>query len=281
MKKLFFIFLITLPFFFALSAFAQNTNLLKRTTYKTEKVEFGQGGTVSIIGAPNGSISIEGWQKNEVEITAEIEVQAGTEADLAQLAVVNTFVLNEATMGRVSIVSVGTNDKDYMKRNAKNFPKKLLGMPFRIDYKIKVPLYTDLEITGNRGDLNLSNVEGAMRISFAETNANLKLSGGTIVATFGKGDVTVEILARSWRGRNAEIQLASGNLNVLLPLNLNAELDASILRTGKIENSYAALKPRERTRFSEKLINGKVGNSGVRFSFTVGDGTLNILGSGK
>ena len=184
-------------------------------------------------------------------------------------------------MGRVSIVSVGTNDKDYMKRTAKKFPKKLLGMPFRIDYKIKVPVFSDLEITGNRGDLNLKTVEGAMRISFAETNANLKLSGGTIVATFGKGDVTIEILSRSWRGRNAEIQLASGNLNVLLPLNLNAELDASVLRTGKIENGYAALKPRERTKFTDKLMNAKIGNSGVRFAFTVGDGTLKLIESAK
>lgn len=266
---------------FSVFTLAQTKQLLKRTTYKTETVEFGQGGTVSIVGAPNGSISVEGWQKNEVEITAEIEVQAETEADLAQLAIINTFVLNEATMGRVSIVSVGTNDKDYMKRAAKKFPKKLLGMPFRIDYKIKVPVFSDLEINGNRGDLNLKTVEGAMRISFAETNANLKLSGGTIVATFGKGDVTIEILSRSWRGRNAEIQLASGNLNVLLPLNLNAELDASVLRTGKIENSYAALKPRDRSKFTEKLMYAKVGNSGVRFSFTVGDGTLKLIDSGK
>lgn len=267
--------------FLSLISFAQTKQLMKRTTYKTETAEFGQGGTVSIIGAPNGSISIEGWRKNEVEITAEIEVQAENEADLAQLAAVNTYVLDEATRGRVSIISLGTNDKDYMKRIAKKFPKKLLGMPYKIDYKIKVPVFCDLEVNGNRGDLNLSNVEGAMRIIFAETNANLKLIGGTIVATFGKGNVNVEILSRSWRGRNAEIQLANGNLNVLLPLNLNAELDASVLRTGKIENGYAALKPRERTKFTDKLMYAKVGNSAVRFSFTVGDGTLKLIESGK
>ncbi len=266
---------------FSAFAFAQNTNLIKRTTYKTETVEFGQGGTISVVGAPVGSISIEGWQKPEVEITAEIEVQAANETDLAQIAAVTTFVLSEATMGRVSVISVGTHDKDYMKRNAKKFPKKLLGMPFRIDYKIKVPVFSDLEITGNRGDLNLSNVEGAMRINFTETNASLKLSGGGVIATFGKGDVTVEILTRSWRGRNADIQLASGNLNVLLPLNLNAEIDASVLRTGKIENTFAALKPRDRTKFTDKLITAKTGNGGVRFNFTLGDGTLKLAANDK
>lgn len=259
---------------FALPAFAQTT-LLKRTTYKTENIDFGVGGSVSIVGAPVGSISIEGWQKNEVEISAEIEVQAENEADLAQLAAVNSFVFDQ-TMGSVSIISVGTHDKDYMKRTAKKFPKKLLAMPFRIDYKIKVPVFTALEIDGGRGDFDLSNVEGVMRINFLDTNARLKLIGGTIMATFGTGTVEVEILPRSWRGSGAEIQLVKGNLNVALPLNLNADLDASILRTGKIENAYTTLKQRDRTKFTEKLITAKAGNGGAKFSLTVGDGDLRI-----
>ncbi len=169
-------------FLFSLPLFAQNKPLLKRTTYKTEKVDFGAGGTVSVVGAPNGSIEIEGWQKAEVEISVEIEVQGETEADLARLAEINSYVLDE-TMGHISILSVGTNDKDYLKRLKKKLPKNLLNMPFRIDYKIKVPLYTDLEIDGGRGDLTLKNVEGAMRINVLETNAKLSLNGGIVNAT--------------------------------------------------------------------------------------------------
>jgi hypothetical protein len=174
--------------------FAQAKPLLKRTTYKTEKIDFGAGGTVSIMGAPNGSISIEGWQKNEVEISADIEVQAETEADLALLAQVNSFLLDE-NFGHITIQSVGTYDKKYLKSVAKKFPKNLLTMPFRIDYRIKVPSYCDLEINGGNGDLNLSNVEGTMRINVLETNAKLNLIGGTIIATFGSGTVDVSIRA--------------------------------------------------------------------------------------
>ncbi len=260
---------------FAFHAFAQTKPLLKRTTYKTENVDFGVGGTVAVIGAPNGSITIEGWQKNEVEISAEIEVQAETEADLALLANISSFTF-DVTMGRVSIVSVGTNDKDYMKRAAKKFPKKLLAMPFRIDYKIKVPAFSDLEIDGGKGDFDLSKVEGAMRINFLETTAKMKLSGGAIAANFGSGNVDVEILSRSWRGRGVDFQLIKGALNVNLPLNFNADLDATVLRTGKIENAYASLKQRDRAKFTEKLIAAKAGNGGARLAFTVGDGDLRI-----
>lgn len=267
-------------FLFTASSFAQTKTLLKRTTYKTEKADFGSGGTVSIVGAPVGSIEIEGWQKGEVEISAEIEVQAESENDLAQLAEVNGFTF-DPTMGHISIVSVGINDKDYMKRIAKKFPKNLLNMPFRIDYKIKVPIYTDLEIDGGRGDLALSNVDGAMRINFVETKANLKLSGGAIMGTFGSGNVDLEIMGRSWRGRGLDIQMANGTVNLSLPQNLNADVDAKVLRTGKIENSYSLLKPRDRTKFSDKLILAKSGNGGATLSFTVGDGELKIAASEK
>jgi beta-xylosidase len=139
---------------FLAPCFAQEKtqSLIKRTAYKTETVELGAGGTVSVIGAPSGSIKVEGWQKNAVEISAEVEMQAASEADLAELAKVNGFVIDN-DFGHIRITSVGTHDKSYMKRVAKKFPKNLLTMPLKIDYVIKVPVYSDLNIDGGRGDL--------------------------------------------------------------------------------------------------------------------------------
>ena len=258
------------------NCFAQDAALLKRTVYKTDKLDFGVGGTVSIIGAPEGSIEIEGWQKNEVEISAEIELQAATEADLATLAEINNFVLEES-MGHLRIISVGTHDKQFMKRAAKKFPKHLLGLPFRIDYKIKVPAFCDLDIDGGKGNFVLSKVDGTMKINFLNSNAKLDLVGGMLNATFGEGTVDISIPNRSWRGRFADVQLAKGDMNVALPLSLNAEIKATVLSDGKIENQYNYLKPRERKdTFTDQLIVAKAGIGGVTLNFTVGSGNLKI-----
>lgn len=259
----------------SLLTFAQTKPLLKRTDYKTEKFDFGVGGMVSVIGSPNGSISVEGWQNNEVEITAEITNEAGTEEELALLSKVNGFVI-EDSFGKIRVQSVGVNDKKFVKKIDKKFPKHLLETPFRIDYKIKVPFYTDLEINGGNGDFSLTNVDGTFRINLLESNAKFNLVGGVLDAAIGKGTVEVNIASRSWRGRAAIVQLASGAMNVFLPLNFHANLDAEILRTGKIENNYNFLKPRDRTKFSEKQIFAKAGNGGVPLKFTVGDGSLNL-----
>lgn len=272
-------FSIVVCFIFSASAFvfaqAQPAKLIKRTTYKTDNFEFGAGGTVTIVGAPQGSIEVEGWQKNEIEISAEIEMQGESEADLELLSQINGFTVDDG-FGHVRILSVGTHDKNYIKKIKKKVPKKLLAMPFKIDYKIKVPTYCDLEIDGGKGDLKLGNVDGVMRIKAIEGNAVLNLVGGAITATFGAGNVDVNIGSRSWRGRFADIQLASGTLNVQLPQNFNAEIDASVLRNGKIESSLTTLKPRNRTKFTDKQMSAKAGNGGAPLTFTVGDGTLKM-----
>ena len=263
----------------SLSAFAQtdkpNSPLLKRTKYQTETLEFGMGGTFSVIGAPVGSIEIEGWNKNEVEVSSEIEVQAQTEEDLKLLAEVTGFTLDES-LTKISLISVGPHDKKYLKKVHKNFPKGLRDLPFRINYKIKVPHFTDLEVNGGRGDFRLSMVEGMMRINYLEANAKMSLVGGAVQATIGQGEVDVTIATRSWRGQFAEVQVARGSMNLWLPKNLNANLTAKVLYSGKIDNSYEKLKPMKRTRFSETEMYAKAGNGGAELLFSVGDGNLKI-----
>ncbi len=258
------------------SAIAQQPNLVKRTTTKSDTFDFGPGGSLSIVGAPAGSIRIEGWAKNQVQLDAEIEIQAATEAELEILHKVTGFILDES-LGRTDITTVGTHDKAYLKRVDKKFPKTLIGLPFKINYVLKVPRYCDLQIDGGKGDLFVGGVDGTIKINYLDTKATLDLVGGAIFATFGEGIIDVTVPSKSWRGRFADIQLAAGTMNVNLPPSLNAELDATILRSGAIENSFANLKPRSRKDvFTEKAIAAVSGNGGVPLKFTVGDGQLKI-----
>lgn len=270
------LFFFTFLLFAVSTAFAQTSAGVKRTVYKSDTLDFGAGGTLDVVGAPNGSIRIEGWNNNQIRIDAEIELNASSEAELDELTKVTGFVLEES-MGRTGVISIGTHDKSYLKRAAKKFPKHLIGLPFKIDYVIKVPKYCDLQINGGKGDLFVSGVDGMMKINFLDSNAKLDLIGGGISATFGGGTVEVTVPTRAWRGRFADISLASGTMTVSLPPSLNAEIDASILRNGKIDNTYADLKPKTRKdAFTEKLIAAKSGAGGVPLKFTVGDGNLNI-----
>jgi len=272
--------LVLVVLLYAAAAFGQ-TGLVKRVVSKSDKLDFGAGGTVAIVGAPKGSIRVEAAEQNEIEVNAEITLQAASEADLDTLQKVTSYVLDES-LGRVAITSVGTNDAKYLKQVAKKFPKNLIGLPFIIDYVIKVPRYCDLRIDGGSGDITVKGVEGSLALNSLEGNVRLDLVGGGVSATFGKGNVFVTMPDRSWRGNAIDIALAAGEMDVYMPVNLSAELDATILKTGKIENLLLGLKPRVRTvKFTEQSISAKAGSGGVPMKFTVGDGTLRLKTIGK
>jgi hypothetical protein len=261
---------------FSFAAFAQTPELIKRTVTKTDRFDFGAGGTVAIAGAPNGSVRVVGTNKNEIEITAQIELQAASEADIATLAAVTSFLTDEQ-IGRTGIISFGTYNTLGDKKLWKKFPKNLMGLPMRIDYVISVPHYCDLEIDGGKGDLSVSGVEGSMRINFLETDADLEVIGGTTNVTIGSGKVNVALGVNGWRSRTANIKVAKGDLNVKLPSNMSAEIDAVILHTGAIENLLPGLKPRDRkVAFTDKSIIAKAGVGGTALKFTVGDGNLKM-----
>ena len=74
-----------------------------------------------------------------------------------------------------------------MKKAAKNFPKKLLNMPWKIDYRLRVPVNTDLEINAGHGSVKLSGVEGSLRVSATESETALTLTGGIVTTTVTAG----------------------------------------------------------------------------------------------
>lgn len=249
--------------------------LLTRSTTRHETRRFGYGGTLTLIGAPNGSITIEAWPRNEVDITADIELRGGTEEELAQLAAVNGFLLDEE-VNHLRVLTTGTHDKAFMKRAAKNFPKKLIGLPWKIDYRIRVPAFTDLEVNMGSGAFTLKGVEGTIRVQAVESKADLTLAGGFVQATIERGTVNVRMTSRSWRGAGADIRLAYGDMNLELPMAASLDINADILRSGQIESSYTGLEPRDRTAFSPRSIRARIGTGGPTLAFTVADGTLRI-----
>jgi hypothetical protein len=254
--------------------------LLKRTTTRREVRRLGYGGSVTIYGAPEGSITVEGWTKGEVEITAEVEQSANSEEDLARLAALNTFTLDE-DLNHLRVLTVGLHDRKYAKRVARDLPKNLPAMPWKIDYHLKVPAAVDLEIYGGRGALSVSGVEGALRINAGGGAASFTLAGGDVEATLASGPVTVRVPSRSWRGQGMSLRLAAGDLTVELPVGFSGDVDAEVLRSGRVENNFAGLAPRERTKPTERSLQGRSGQGGATLSFTVGDGILRIIAGNR
>lgn len=248
---------------------------LTRSSTRHETRRFGYGGTLTIYGAPTGSITVEAWARNEVDITAEIELKGSTEAELAALAAVNNFVLDQDG-SHLTLVTTGTHDRKFMKRAAKDFPKKLLTLPWKIDYRIRVPAQIDLDIYAGRGALGINNTDGAISLNAGESQVSLTLGGGDLVSTITGGSVSLRVPVNSWRGRGATIRLGRGDLTVELPASFNGDLDATVLRAGRIENNHPALVPREGVASDARQLHARAGAGGAALNFEIGDGVIRI-----
>lgn len=249
--------------------------LLTRTTPRHEVHRLLFGGKLTISGAPVGSITIEGWERSEIDISADIELHAATEDDLNRLAAINNFIVDE-DVNHIRILTVGTHDQKFLKRVAKNFPKSLIGLPWKIDYRIKIPAMTELEIDAGRGPIKLTGVEGAIRLNALESDANLSLTGSLVSATVQLGTVNVTIPARSWHGLGADIRLATGRMIVDLMPGFNGDINADVLRLGEVKNSFPEIQPRMPNSITPRSIRARMGSGGATLSLTVGDGTIEI-----
>lgn len=163
-----------------------------------------------------------------------------------------------------------------MKRAAKDFPKNLLTLPWKIDYRIRVPAQIDLEIYAGRGALGIDNTDGAISLNAGESQAAFTLGGGDIVSTIASGTVTLRVPVNSWRGRGASIRLGRGELNVELPAGFNGDIDATVLRAGSIENKHPALVPREGVKTTGRQLRARAGAGGAALAFEIGDGVIRI-----
>jgi len=248
---------------------------LVRTTTRHEVRRFGYGGTLTLVGAPAGSIRIEGWPRNEVDITAEIELRADSEADLDRLAALNNFALDDDS-NHITVMTVGTHDKAFMRTAAKKFPKELLGLPWKIDYRIRVPIAIDLDVNAGRGPISLAGVEGDVRITAAESETNLNLGGGSLAVTIAAGKVNLSVPVRSWRRGGVDIRVAAGEITLQLPSGFSADLDAEIIQAGEINYAYPGLEAREKPGLTPRKMKARAGAGGAFFNLTMGAGTINI-----
>jgi hypothetical protein len=265
--------IIVLSFVAAAAVAAQGR--FTRTATKTETLLFGAGGTVAIIGAPMGSINISAAAGNQIEIVAEVSIQANNEADLATLANVIGFAVDDGRT-RAGIVTLGPHNRFGGKKLPKDFPKRLVGLPFRIDYNIKVPRYCDLEIDVGEGDLTVSGIEGSVRLNAVKTRARVELAG-TLTAVISSGQLELSPDQRAWRGRPISVSLASGTIMVDFPTRASADVTAKVLRTGTVVNSISELKPRDRrSPFTTQTVAGTLGVGGPQVLLTVGDGSITL-----
>lgn len=225
------------------------------------------GGRI-ILSNTNGRIEIRSWDREQVKIEAEKEVEAGSRR-AAEEFMREVRIRIDRREGEILI------ETDYpRRRHGGNFLDFIFGRRphVKVDYRLLVPQQVDLDIRSVNGGVEIAEVKGTVRAR--TTNGAIELSGirGSVSAKTTNGHIKAELL-KLVENEDMEFKTTNGGITVYLPRDVEADINASTTN-GSIRTDF----PLEiRGRFVGKRLRGKINGGGGLIELHTTNGGIKIL----
>jgi lia operon protein LiaG len=213
----------------------------------------GAGGAVNIRNV-SGDVTVTGYSGDTITVTAYKE---GPDRD--QVTIED---------------SSGGNNVDVRARYPEN-----CNCNVSVRFDVKVPSgisYRYDSITSVSGDVNISNVKGDLHVKSVSGDVSVKGSAGAVNAASVSGDVEVDIqsLEGGDGASNMEFNSVSGDVDVKLPGNLDANVRMSTL-SGELKTDFP-LQIEEKERGPGRSANGRLGNGSRSLKLSTVSGDINL-----
>ncbi len=200
----------------------------------------------------NGTVNVQGWDRNEVEIRA-VKTAREKLSDLDRVSIVVT-----AKPESVSVVTRYPQDE---------------GVEVAVEYTIHVPYAAHLEHIGTvNGTLRVSGVDKIRDLQTVNGNIEVYEGGGTVHAKTTNGNVHLE-LARFDHANEASAETTNGSVLLALAPGTQADLEARCLN-GDFRSELpleleGSLRPRE--------VRGRLGNGGGPIRLRTVNGGIRVV----
>jgi len=169
----------------------------------------------------NGRIEVEGWDRDEIKVTAEITIKASSREKAEELFKRIDFEV-DADLHEVYVKAV--------------LPKKRFGNIFglfggnsesiNIRYYVKMPYRTHFELESVNGKITVNDVEGIFLVKTVNGGIDLDLEGGAGDITTVNGGIDCDIKGFPIGGE-LNVKTVNGSVNLNLPDDTGAVLDVS------------------------------------------------------
>jgi hypothetical protein len=209
------------------------------------------GGSVAVENI-QGEISVAGWDRAEVEVTA-VKIGAGRGEHLDDVRVVAELGLESLKIRTV-------------------YPPRL-DEPVRVNYRLHVPRQLRLAwLRTLEGNVAVHDIEGSVDARTLSGNIEQTGATGRVVARTLTGSILVSLQALPASTPPLLLDTVNGNIVLLLPPRPNADLELSTV-AGTIEGDYAyevSSTPGDSTR------RARLGVGGVTISLRTVRGSIRV-----
>jgi len=167
---------------------------------------------VRVDASPNGGISVEGWDRNEILVRARVTARADTDSEA------------QGILSQVEVSAGATISSDG--------PRMDRDESWSVSFKVYAPRNTDLSLRTTNGGIGIKQVAGD--IDFRTTNGGVKLDGvaGDVSGSTTNGGVRVVLTGSEWQGAGLDVRTTNGGVRIMIPEGYNARLETGTTNGG-------------------------------------------------
>lgn len=177
------------------------------TFCEVREATIGAAGPLDINAAPNGGITVRGWDRGDALVRARIVAHAETAADARRLT-------SEVRLDTTGGVKVEGPQRDRDRDEG-----------WSVNYEVSVPKNAMVTLTTNNGGIVIENFGGTA--NFHTHNGGISLRGvsGDIKGETTNGGVNVDLVGDRWDGAGLDVTTHNGGINIRMPEHYSAELE--------------------------------------------------------
>ena len=194
------------------------------------------GGALSVDAGPNGSISVTGENRRDVQVRATVHAWASDDSEAERIA------------SAVNVRSDGVLRAEG--------PDQRGRAGWSVNYEVLTPRDIDLTLETQNGGISIARVSGDL--TFEAENGGIKLDGvaGNVRGRTTNGGVEAELTGDTWEGQGLDLETTNGAVRLRIPEDYSARLETGTVNGG-IDIDFPV------------TVSGRIGRE---FTTTLGDG---------
>jgi hypothetical protein len=169
---------------------------------------------LSLDGASLGGVSVTGWDRDSVHVSARIVAMARTQADA------------ERHLKEVRIATEGGTIRASGSRDGDDDTRQI------VSYDVYVPRHMDLDLRAHNGGLRVEGVTGKMSLETVNGGLSLEGTGGDVRAYAQNGGLNVRLTGTHWDGAGLDAQTENGGVRLIVPEGYSARLETGTVNGG-------------------------------------------------
>jgi hypothetical protein len=224
---------------------------------EVRELTVGATGTLAVDAGQNGSISVAGESRRDVQVRATVHAWANSDAEAERIA------------SAVNVRADGVLRADG--------PEQYGRAGWSVSYEVLAPREIDLSLEARNGSLAVADVRGDLTLETQNGGITLDGVAGNVRGRTTNGGVDADLTGDTWEGTGLDLRTTNGGVRLRIPENYSARLETGTVHGGIDIDFPVTLQGRIGREFTTTLGDGgplvraETTNGGVRITRGRGD----------